>query len=355
MSLYEDLGLSKGADSQEIRRAYLKLSKTEHPDKGGDEERFKKIQTAYEILSDDGKRGFYDQTGQIPGEEMQQPQSHGIPFPFDMFGGMFSGGFGGFPGMGGGGPMRQQQKQQKAPPKIQEIGLTLHDFFFGKKIQLQFGRQKFCDQCKGEGAEFFDQCTTCAGSGIRKQIIMIGPGMQAMTQGPCGPCSGAGKIAKGQCTKCNGVKFVSQEKILHITIEPGMKPGDVMKFPGECSDQHEYEEAGDVHIVMRDAEEKTTVVRKGDDLATTVSVTLQELLLGTQKIVYGHPAHPIGLTVDIPAGVMRGDIVMIKGEGMPRNGTALRGNLLVTIAIELKDVEKDILKRNHAAIKALFA
>jgi len=353
MSLYEDLGLSKGADSQEIRRAYLKLSKTEHPDKGGSEESFKKIQTAYEILSDDEKRGFYDQTGQIPGQEVQQPQSHGMPFPFDMFGGMFGGGFGGF----GGGPVpqrRAQQKRPKAPPKIQEIGLTLHDFFFGKKIQLQFGRQKFCDQCKGEGAEHFDHCGGCGGTGVRQQVIMLGPGMQAMTQGPCGQCSGEGKIAKGQCSKCNGSKFTSQEKILNITIEPGMKPGDVMKFPCECSDQHEFEEAGDVHIVMRDAEEKTTVVRKGDDLTTTVSVTLQELLVGSQKTVYGHPAHPVGLPIDIPIGVMRGDIVMIKGEGMPRAGTATRGNLLVTIAIELKDVEKDILKRNQAALKALF-
>jgi len=354
MSLYEDLGLSKGADSQEIRRAYLKLSKTEHPDKGGDEERFKKIQTAYEVLSDDEKRGFYDQTGQIPGQEVQQQQqSHGgMPFPFEMFGGMF-GGFGGFGGMGGG-PRRTQQKRPKAPPKIQEIGLTLHDYFFGKKIQLQFGRQKFCDQCKGEGAESFDQCTTCNGLGMRQQIIMIGPGMQAMTQGPCGPCAGEGKIAKGQCAKCKGSKFVSQEKILNITIEPGMKSGDVMKFPGECSDHHDYEEAGDVHIVMRDAEEKTTMVRKGDDLTTIVPVTLRELLLGAQKTLYGHPAHPIGLKVDIPVGVMRGDIVVIKGEGMPRAGNATRGNLLLTISIELKDTEKDVLKHHATDLKAMF-
>jgi DnaJ family protein A protein 2 len=254
----------------------------------------------------------------------------------------------------GGGPRRPQQKRPKAAPKIQEIGLTLHDYFFGKKIQLQFGRQKFCDQCRGEGAESFDQCTTCNGLGMRQQIIMIGPGMQAMTQGPCGPCAGEGKIAKGQCSKCKGSKFVSQEKILNITIEPGMKSGDVMKFPNECSDHHDYEEAGDVHIVMRDAEEKTTMVRKGDDLTTIIPVTLREVLLGTQKILYGHPAHPIGLKVDIPVGVMRGDIVVIKGEGMPRAGNATRGNLLLTIAIELKDAEKDVLKQHATELKAMF-
>ena len=77
MSLYERLGLSKGASSQEIRKAYLNLSRTEHPDKGGSEEKFKKLQEAYEILSDDEKRGFYDQTGQIPGEEMSR--GNGMP------------------------------------------------------------------------------------------------------------------------------------------------------------------------------------------------------------------------------------------------------------------------------------
>ena len=104
MSLYERLGLSNGADSQEIRRAYLKLSKTEHPDKGGDSERFKAIQQAYEVLSEDQSRSYYDQTGQIPGEQEQQQQHHGMPqgmpfqFPFNMgnmesmYGNMFNGG-----------------------------------------------------------------------------------------------------------------------------------------------------------------------------------------------------------------------------------------------------------------------
>ena len=92
MSLYEDLGIQNGADGSEIRRAYLKLSKTEHPDKGGSEERFKKIQQAYEILSDDEKKSYYDQTGQMPGQEQAQQggQFGGIPFDIaSMFGGMF--------------------------------------------------------------------------------------------------------------------------------------------------------------------------------------------------------------------------------------------------------------------------
>ena len=87
MSLYEDLGLSRNADTQEIRKAYLRLSKTEHPDKGGDAERFKVIQNAYEVLSDEHKRSVYDQTGQIQGDEQQQQgMPGGMPFgfPFDI-------------------------------------------------------------------------------------------------------------------------------------------------------------------------------------------------------------------------------------------------------------------------------
>ena len=102
-SLYESLGIERNADSQEIRRAYLKLSKTLHPDKGGDPEKFKVIQEAYEVLSDENKRNIYDQTGRIQGEEIQENGGMPFGFPFDL-GAMFGMG-GGFPfgGVGGGG------------------------------------------------------------------------------------------------------------------------------------------------------------------------------------------------------------------------------------------------------------
>jgi len=133
-SLYETLGVDKAADSSDIRRAYLKLSKTEHPDKGGSAERFKTIQNAYEILSDEQKRSYYDQTGQIQGEEVSS--GNAMPFPFDlgaMFGGMgFGGGGGPFGGMnfgGGGSASSVRQKRPKAPSKTHEISLSLREYF----------------------------------------------------------------------------------------------------------------------------------------------------------------------------------------------------------------------------------
>jgi len=109
MELYEVLGVEKDADSRDIKKAYFNLAKTHHPDKGGDAEKFKQIQRAYDVLSDDEKRNFYNQTGQVHGEAGAPNQGEGHPggFPFDigaMFGGMFGGG-GGMGGMGGGGGM----------------------------------------------------------------------------------------------------------------------------------------------------------------------------------------------------------------------------------------------------------
>jgi len=352
MSLYERLGLSNGADSQEVRRAYLKLSKTEHPDKGGDAERFKSIQQAYEVLSDDQARSFYDQTGQIPGEQ-EQGMQHGMPqgmpfqFPFNMgniFGNMFNGG------------MRRepQRKQQKAPPKVHEIGLTLRDFFYGKRLEIKFERQKFCAQCKGAGSETFESCGPCGGSGVRETHMMIGPGMAAVSRGPCDQCNGDGKRASGVCSGCRGSKFISQEKTLSITIEPGMASGDTLKFPNECSDNHAYEEPGDVHIIVREADETSRIVRIEDSLHSTHKISLSEGLLGTKYVLSGHPAHPNGLTIDVPIGTMHGDTVIVQGEGMPCRGTTRRGNLHVSISLEVKPDEKTRLIQNNDVIARLF-
>ena len=356
MSLYERLGLSNGADSQEIRRAYLKLSKTEHPDKGGDSERFKAIQQAYEVLSEDQSRSYYDQTGQIPGEQEQQQQHHGMPqgmpfqFPFNMgnmgsmFGNMFNGGMHRAP----------PRKQQKAPPKIHEIGLTLRDFFYGKRLEIKFERQKFCSKCKGEGSETFEQCGPCGGSGVREMQIMIGPGMAAITRGPCDQCNGNGKRQSGTCGSCNGSKFISQEKTLSITIEPGMIPGDTLKFMNECSDNHSYEEPGDVHIILREADDISKLVRIEDALHATHTISLSEALLGSKCVITGHPAHPNGLSVNIPQGTMKGDTLIITGEGMPCRGTTRRGNLNISISLEIKPDEKNRLIQNKELIASLF-
>ena len=355
-SLYEVLGVERNADPGEIRKAYLKLSKTEHPDKGGDAERFKSISQAYETLSDEQKRNYYDQTGQIQGEEQGGVQNGGgMPFPFDlgaMFGGMgFGGPFGGMPFGGGGGP---KQKRPKAPSKSHEIHLTLRDFFYGKIIQLKFERQRFCEQCKGNGAATTERCGQCNGAGMQERHIMIGPGMHAVSRGPCEKCTGSGKMPSGTCSKCNGAKFSNHEKILSIDVEPGMNPGETLTFQNECSDHPDYEQPGDVHIIMREADERSPFTRMGDDLSIVVNITLADSLLGCQRVLQGHPGHQNGLTVTIPAGTLRGDTITVKNEGMPRRATTQRGNLQITVSMDLKHEEREKILRNADLIRKIF-
>jgi molecular chaperone DnaJ len=281
-----------------------------------------------------------------------------------MFGGMFSGGgmpfggmhgmpFGGMPGMPGM-PQQQQQKRHKGPPKVLEVGLTLHDLFFGKTSQLKFKRQKFCNDCKGVGATSFSPCGQCHGSGVHEQRVMFGPGIQAIQRGPCGGCNGEGKKQNGPCGGCRGMKFKTQEKILSITIEPGMAAGDIIEFHNESSDQHEYEQPSDVHIVLQENDDNLTLTRLGNDLSTVVNINLQSALTGCDYVVKGHPAHPQGLTVAIPIGTMRGDVITVKGEGMPRRGTAQRGNLQITVSVEVTAQEKEQLSKNLELLKSVF-
>jgi DnaJ family protein A protein 2 len=357
-SHYEVLGVSKTADDTEIKKAYRRAALEHHPDKGGDPEKFREIQKAYEVLSDSGRREMYNMTGQ-DGEEgggggPGGPPGGGMPFPFPfdlgaMFGGM-GGMFGGGP-RGRGGP---PPKGKKAPPKIHEMPLSLHDFYHGKKITIQFERLSFCSGCKGEGATEWESCGACGGRGITQQQVMMGPGMMGVMTGPCSVCSGSGRRIKDVCSACGGNKFKKEEKRLEATIPAGVRPGHVIVFPRECSDTHEFEEAGDVHIILHEADEDIPIKRinGSNNLVANVKVGLAAALLGCSEVVMGHPGHPQGLKVEIPVGVQNGATVWISGEGIPSSPT--RGDLCLRIAVEASKEELEALARGAEAIRGVF-
>jgi DnaJ-class molecular chaperone len=357
-SLYDILGISRSADTAEIKKAYRKLVMVHHPDKGGDHEMIQKINRAYEVLSDERKRELYDQTG------MEDPEAEmggggggggGMPFPFPMdipafFGNMF----------GGGMPDLRRQRSyrgDKAPPKISEMNISLHDFFHGKSILVEIQRQQFCPSCKGDGAESYESCGGCNGSGFTQKVVMMGPGMQGVMRGPCVVCSGKGKKVGRICKSCNGSKFHLQTKTLPVIIEPGMKPGEKIIFSKESSDDPEYTEAGDVYIILQEADEPDSEFkREEDDLIVKVQITLKQALLGCKKSVHGHPAHPTGFEFGIPVGIQNGGMVLIPGEGMPRRGKGERGHLRVYVQVITTAEEKAALLREGVpeAIEKLF-
>lgn len=369
--LYKILGISKNADKKEIRNVFLDLCKTKHPDKGGDEEEFKKIKSAYDTLYDDEKRQIYDMTGRTDDQPHPEQGSGGMPmggFPFPFpFGGMGGFGAGGihvdvgnifdamFHGQrGAGGQEKKQGKRPKGPNKCQEIPISLEDFYNGKKIKFNIGRQSFCSECEGEGCLNWKTCSECRGSGVRESMVQIGPGMIAKNRGPCMPCKTEGRIRGTNCEKCEGKGLVNSPKELEVNINPGANVGDILTFENMCSDQKEFERPGDFQIRLMQADEELDITRQGKNLHTSFTLKLSESLLGCKRKIEDHPGYKEGLEIDIPQGVQNGEVVKIESKGMPVGNGKGFGDLLVTISVNATEGEKKILEENKEILSKLF-
>ena len=356
-NLYSVLGVTKGADTDDIRKAYKALAREHHPDKGGDPEKFKELSQAHEILSDDQKRRMYDITGSTSDQPQSNFQPHspfGMPEAFSqMFGGMFPGG--GFPGAGGQGVNRK--REGKGPGKNQDIPLRLDDYYKGRNLSVKLGRQGTCKVCKGHGGASTETCKQCNGRGQLNQMINMGP-IQMMAQTPCPPCSGKGSQPLGRCSTCGGRGQTHEEKTMDIKVEPGMMPGNTIVFSGMCSDHPQFTEAGDVTVILREAEEENDDTaqwsREGSRLKTTVSVNLTEALLGTIKMLKGHPGYPNGLPIEIPVGVQNMWIGTFSGLGMPIRGTPRHGDALITVLVTPTEAEIQSLKTNTIMMKTFL-
>ena len=358
MTLYEVLNVEKTASNEEIKKNFYKLSKIHHPDKGGDPEKFKEINHAYEILSDSERRQRYDMTGSEdehnPG--MSASDLFGGGNPFGGLGGLFGGMFGGFGGMGG---PQQKRRMPRGPDKAHEIPLTLGDFYKGRDIQMKFHQQRGCASCRATGALKTESCNGCNGQGMRVQLRQIGPGMIQQSVSPCNDCGGEGKKIVQKCSDCSGKKYKVHEKVLNARIEPGVSEGEKMVYKGECSDSPEYLEPGDVILILIRTNEtgKTEFEWNGNDLHMSIMVTLAEALLGFSTVVIGHPSGS-DITVTWKGGKLLNDMQLVsKGHGMPIKGKKGEfGDLVVHIEIASSDSDKKHVWSDdeRAALKIIF-
>ncbi len=375
-SLYDVLGVKKTDSCSDIKKAFLKLARQHHPDKGGDQEKFKEIQRASEILTDEKKRKMYDDFGVVGdengGSSAGSPNGFpfnmggmggmpgGFPFPFDvnindLFGNMFG-------GVGSGTQKGPVRKGKKPAPVTQTYNVSLEQFYLGHSIDVNINRQAFCKECEHSGATHKETCSGCNGRGMVSQVQQIGP-MVMHTNGPCHKCQGRGEIVLEKCKKCDGSGFGNETRSLNLKIIPGMRPGEVFTFSEVCSDNPQFEKPGDVQIIIQeDPNDVTfkTFKRCGDklqDLEIHITLSLSESLMGCTVRINGHPGYDEGLFCKIPSGSFQNDKYCINGLGMPILGDIGRcGNLYIYINVNIKSTERSLfVKEGCELLSGLFS
>ncbi len=316
-SPYEILGVSKNASKADIKKAFREKAKKHHPDKGGDEATFKKINQAYEILGDDQKRAQYDQFGSMggrPGGMGGGFQGQNVNFDFGGadFEDIFSSFFGGVSGRT---QARNQENYQKGADLEVDIEISFEDSVKGKTEKLTARRYKTCDKCNGKGGEGEKTCPTCNGSGYATKQFQTPFGV-AQQRTTCGTCHGTGKTFENLCKKCAGEGRIEEKTTIEINIPAGIEHGMTLRLRGEGDAGKNGGPAGDlyVHVSVPPSREFS---REGLHLTTTLEVPILEAITGTEKEVKTFWEKT---TITIPEKTQDGQILRIKGEGIKRDG-----------------------------------
>jgi DnaJ family protein A protein 2 len=320
---YDIVGVPQNASQDEIKKSYRKKVVKAHPDKGGDVEEFKKLQAAYEILSNPEKRELYDKYG-IDG--IKEGGAGGMD-PFEgLFGGLFGGGRRG----GGGKPQAKKMK-----PTVKEIRVTLEDLYSGKMKKVTFQRQRTCEPCEGKGGKDAKKCSTCKGQGMVEKVVQLGPGFISSSRSVCHDCRGEGTTfdKSNKCKTCRGNKINTEEKTIEVPIEQGAPNDHHVVFSGE-GDEMPGVMAGDFAVKFN-VEPNKRFERKGADLYMKKSVSLFEALTGTAFYVEHLDGKKI-LVATPPNEVLTPNARKeIKGKGMPFYKDAMsHGNLYIDFSVE---------------------
>ena len=317
------MGIPKTATPDEIRKAHRKLVIKLHPDKGGDPEKFKEMQNAYEVLSDPKKREIYDKYG-----EEGLRDGGGADFdPFDFFGGF--------------GPFRSRSNQnvkRKCKSKLVELSITLEDSYNGGRKEVEYDRRIICPKCKGSGSSNPNAKTTCSkcnGTGMRMVVQRHGP-MIMQTQTQCDECNGEGKIIKDKCKECKGKMVKTIKRKLGVDLEKGVPDGHRYKMADE-GDEYPEVETGDLVIEIFLKKHKD-FIRKGADLIYKCEISLLEALTGVKFAITHLDGRRI-LIESNPGEIIQPETLKTVEElGMPFFNSPYRfGNLYIDFQIAFPD------------------
>ncbi len=354
---YKTLGVDKGADAAEIKKAYRKLAMKYHPDQNKDnpdaEAKFKEINEAYDILKDNQKRAAYDQFGSAAFDGSMGAGGFGGgaggPGGFagaGAFSDIFEDMFGDF--MGGGGPGSRANRKQGGAARGSDLQYTLEismeDAFKGKETTIKVPVNNTCDECKGSGAQSgssAENCSTCDGIGrVRQQQGFF------TIERTCPTCAGQGTIIKDPCKKCGGEGRVRKEKSLKIKVPPGVDNGRRIRLAGEGEAGLRGGPAGDLYVLLAVKPHKF-FKRDHANLYCRIPITITKAALGGEvevPTIDGKTSK-----VKIPEGTQTGQQFRLRGKGMTLLQSENRGDLFIEIFVEtpvnLNKKQKDIMQQ----------
>lgn len=337
---YEVLGVSKNASDDELKKAFRKKAIQYHPDKGGDEVKFKEVNEAYEVLKDSKKRQRYDQFGHagVGSSAASDGSAGGDPF---------AGGFGGFQGqninfdfgdMGFGdifnsffgGSQSSRSRKQRGNDVQTKLELTFEQAVFGTEVDLNLNLNDKCEHCKGTTVEpgyEMKTCPTCDGAGqtVRVMRTVLGNIQQAAV---CDRCKGSGKIPEKVCSVCNGAGVKRKSSDIKLKVPAGVDDGATIRLSG-------YGEAiangakGDLYVAIRVKPHKK-FTREGDLILSEEFVDMVDAALGTEINVATVDGD---IKMKIPAGTQSGTDFKLSGHGVPHLKSKNRGAHIVTINV----------------------
>ncbi len=359
---YETLGVGRSATPDEVKQAYRRLARQYHPDVTKEnpkvaEEKFKEISEAYEVLADSEKRRRYDQMG-FPGVETDfgpggftwQNFTH-VGDLEDLLGAspffqQFFGGFG-FP-FGGGGVRSEPLRGNDVELTVR---LPLSTAIRGAHPTVEVPRSISCPDCNGTGARNgteLETCPDCHGTGQLRRVQSRGY-TQLVTIGVCPTCHGTGKRIREKCPMCAGTGRRNTVERLEVTVPPGVEDGAVLRIPGHGMAGGTGGRAGDLYVQV-EFEPLPNLRREGQDAYSEITIPLATALLGGEVTVATVDGHA---KLKIPAGTQPETPFRLRGEGFPRLRGGSRGDLLVTVHVEiprsLSGREKDLLSEALAS------